>query len=224
VACVKLGLSGWWLLWLSLSGCDASDPTIGSNGGSSHDGDGSSATAEQAGSSASGGAGSSAVAGAGSSASGGAGSSASGGAGSSASGGAGSSAGRAEEGDTGGSDASGATGGGGTSSGGGQGVTGGSNGAGPPEVEGSIPTADLTEAQKAALCDWQASVLGGYGHTSQCGMGSRTFFADQATCVANAFKAFCEKASAGQFIDCVTSTLPSQGCNNTDECRRLYCM
>lgn len=137
-----------------------------------------------------------------------------------------SAAGHANAGEGGGPGTSGGTSGGSSnqSGAGGTGVPSGGIGDAPPEVEDNIPTADLTDGDKAALCDWQAKVLGGYGHVSQCGMGTRTFFADQATCVANAFKAFCAKATAGQFVDCVTSTIASNGCNNTDECRRLYCM
>ena len=107
---------------------------------------------------------------------------------------------------------------------GGSGVTGGRSGDAPPDIDASTLTSDLRDDEKAALCDWQAGTLGGYGHVSQCGMGTRTFFPDQASCVAMAFEPYCAKATAGQFIDCVSSVIPSNGCNNTAECRRLFCM
>jgi hypothetical protein len=103
-------------------------------------------------------------------------------------------------------------------------VTGGRSGDAPPEIDAGIPTANLTESQKTALCDWHAGTLGGYGHVSQCGMGSVIFYPDQAACLATAFKDHCAKATAGQYIDCVNSTLDSNGCDYTDECRRLYCL
>jgi hypothetical protein len=72
-----------------------------------------------------------------------------------------------------------------------------------------------------ALCDWHAGTLGGDG---QCGVGSVILYPDQAACKATAFKELCAKATAGQYIDCVNSTIDSNHRNYTDECRRPYCL
>jgi hypothetical protein len=124
----------------------------------------------------------------------------------------------------------GATGVGGTSTSAGatnRAGAGGSNATGggdaPTDIPASTLTSDLNDTQKAELCDWHAEVFGGYGHVANCGMGTVSFPADQATCVANSFSGFCKKATVGQFEDCVRSQIPSHGCDITDECRRLFC-
>ena len=100
---------------------------------------------------------------------------------------------------------------------------GGGDGDAPTDIPASTLTSDLNDTQKAELCDWHAGVFGGYGHSVNCGMGMVAFPADQATCVAISFSGFCNKATVGQFEDCVRSQIPSNGCNITDECLRLSC-
>ena len=41
--------------------------------------------------------------------------------------------------------------------------------AGASGVVGSKKLVDLTDAEKKQLCDWQASMNGGYGHVTACG-------------------------------------------------------
>ena len=106
---------------------------------------------------------------------------------------------------------------------GGSTVTGGGGGDAPTDIPASTLASDLNDTQKAELCDWHAGVFGGYGHSVNCGMGMVAFPPDQATCVAISFSGFCNKATVGQFEDCVRSQIPSNGCNLTDECLRLSC-
>jgi len=191
---VKLTPWGVWVLLMTLPACGTSDPKNSASGGSANQNQGGFA-AETDGSDSSGG-------------------------------GEESLGGQANAGGTGGSSTTGGKGGGASehAGSGGSGVTGGRSGDAPPDIDASTLTSNLSDDEKAALCDWQAGTLGAYGHVSQCGMGTRTFFPDQASCVAMAFEPYCAKATAGQFIDCVSSVIPSNGCNSTAECRRLFCM
>ena len=107
---------------------------------------------------------------------------------------------------------------------GGSGVTGGTSGDAPPDIPGTTLLTSLDDTQKGALCDWNAKVLGGYGHVSMCGMGSITFYADQAECISKLFVNFCAKATAGQFVECTTAKIPSNGCDYPfDQCHKLTC-
>lgn len=95
----------------------------------------------------------------------------------------------------------------------------------PPDIPRSTLLNTLDDTQKGALCDWHASILGGYGHVSQCGMGAITFYADQATCVSMLFMTYCAKADVGEFVDCASAKIPSNGCDYPyDQCHRLFCM
>ena len=100
-------------------------------------------------------------------------------------------------------------------------MAGGANAA-PPDIPRSALTSSLDDAQTRALCDWYASLFGGYGHVSNCGMGM-VVVPDQNTCVLTVFPHFCKTATVGQYEDCAFSGVPSNGCNLTDECRRLSC-
>ena len=102
-------------------------------------------------------------------------------------------------------------------------ATAGGNGDAPPDIPPSTLLSDVDGTEQGALCDWHASVFGGYGHVSQCGMGMVVFPADQAMCIETTFPAYCKKATVGQFEACVLSGVPSHGCDLTDECRRLFC-
>jgi len=127
---------------------------------------------------------------------------------------------------TGGAGASGETNAG-TSNGAGAaagGASGGQSGEAPPDIAPGTLITSLDATQEGALCDWYASVFGGYGHVSQCGMGTVAFPKDQQECLATSFPGFCKKATVGQYEDCARAGIPSHGCDLTDECRRLYCM
>jgi hypothetical protein len=76
---------------------------------------------------------------------------------------------------------------------------------------------DLSETQKAAICDWNADLLGGYGHVDQCGMGPRVFFADQAECTMYAFTWDCEWVTVQNFVQCAVAQKASGGCNRPSE-------
>lgn len=96
---------------------------------------------------------------------------------------------------------------------------------GAPEIPDATLIVDLDDSQLGALCDWNAEVLGGYGHVSECSMGTMTYYADREQCIALGFTAYCMRATVGQFVECVTARIPSNGCDRTwEQCRRLYCM
>jgi len=99
----------------------------------------------------------------------------------------------------------------------------GSSAEAPPDIPSSTLLSDLDETQQGALCDWHASVFGGYGHSVQCGMGTVVFSTDQAACISMTFPGFCKKATVGDFDACVTAEIPGHGCIVTDECLNLFC-
>ena len=105
----------------------------------------------------------------------------------------------------------------------GAGATAGGSAQAPPDIPSSTLLSDLDETQQGALCDWHASVFGGYGLSRKCGMGTVVFPADQAACISMTYPAFCKKATVGDFDACVTAEIPGHGCIVTDECRRLSC-
>jgi len=83
---------------------------------------------------------------------------------------------------------------------------------------------DLSETQKAAICDWNAELLGGYGHVDQCGMGPRVFFADQAECTLYAFNWDCEWVTVQNFVNCAVAQKASGGCNRpSEQCSWQFC-
>lgn len=118
-----------------------------------------------------------------------------------------------------------ASGGASNSSGAGGGEAGSESGSAPPDIPRSTPTAALDETQRAALCDWNADLFGGYGHVRECGGTPVSTYPNQAECVANGFTGFCNEATAALYIDCATAGIPSNGCaRGLDPCLRLRCM
>jgi hypothetical protein len=75
--------------------------------------------------------------------------------------------------------------GGGTPPGGGAGTGGGGTGGGTTGsgVDGTKLVSALTNAEKGKICDWFASLVGGYGKPNNCGMGSFQPPMTQADCI-----------------------------------------
>jgi hypothetical protein len=86
-----------------------------------------------------------------------------------------------------------------------------------PDVPPETLLDDLDEAQKAVICDWNAELVGGYGHVDECGMGPRVFFADQAECTMYAFDWDCEWVTVQNFSECAVAQKASGGCNRPSE-------
>jgi hypothetical protein len=113
----------------------------------------------------------------------------------------------------------------GAGTGGSVGNDGGGSGGGPPGGDGapddgpalppidpSTKLTDLTDAQKAELCDWMNAELGGYGLVTDCGGGNTTKnSSDQAQCVATALTYRCP-VTVGQLETCVEAEAPSHAC------------
>jgi hypothetical protein len=118
---------------------------------------------------------------------------------------------------------SGAAAGGGSQDGGGAGASAGKGGesggdsSDAPDVPPETLLDDLDEAQKAVICDWNAELVGGYGHVDECGMGPRVFFADQAECTMHAFDWDCEWVTVQNFSECAVAQKASGGCNRPSE-------
>jgi hypothetical protein len=137
-------------------------------------------------------------------------------------------------------DASGGKGGGGTarSGGGGQGGEGGAGKGGSnatggtggipefPSVDPETNLREVTDDEKAELCDWDAEALGGYGHRTTCSDGSTVQnYSDQAQCIAFGFTFSCLTVTVGDVERCTMARIPSGGCDSPPEaCGALYCI
>jgi len=117
---------------------------------------------------------------------------------------------------------------GGTGTGGGSGgVDGGNDGSRDPNlppIDPNLLVSDLTDVQRAQLCDWASSQFGGYGVVTTCPDG-RTISGDkdQATCVAQGFKYRCP-VTVGEVETCTLAEVPSKGCDFPfDQCHALVC-
>lgn len=118
------------------------------------------------------------------------------------------------------------TGGGGSATGGSE--SGGSAG-GPaddePNLPGNTKIKALDDAQRAILCDWYASKLGGYGHVTECVTGSVKVYDSQAQCVEVGLRYACPIVTVAQVAECTLGQVPSGGCDRPDEhCHWLDCM
>jgi hypothetical protein len=115
--------------------------------------------------------------------------------------------------------ASGGTGGassGGSAGGGGSGGKGGVPGA--PAVDPTKDVGELSDAEKAALCDWSVEILGGYGHETDCGNNIlvRTH-ASQAVCLLIEFPEDCG-LTVLEWELCADARVETNGCDFPPEC------
>ena len=84
---------------------------------------------------------------------------------------------------------------------------GGTAGDGPGGVDRSKQVSTVTEADKAALCDWFAPMVGGYGATHPCAQAFITAPPDKATCIAEF--PVCA-VTVGAFADCIAIIVAAQ--------------
>jgi hypothetical protein len=96
------------------------------------------------------------------------------------------------------------------------------DGSAPPPIDPSRKVTDLSDAERGALCDWYASVLGGYGHETSCAGGTTVQnYVDRATCVAMFFKPACHE-TVEEFETCINAEIPTQFCVlQFDKCMRV---
>jgi len=81
----------------------------------------------------------------------------------------------------------------------------GETGPGASGLEKSKVWSTLTVAERATLCDWEASMFGGYGMSMDCGDGSSIgSFPSQQACIDN-FSATCA-ATVAQFEACANAS------------------
>jgi len=83
----------------------------------------------------------------------------------------------------------------------------GSSSDGPAGVDRSKQVSSVTDADKAALCDWFAPMVGGYGATHPCAQAFITAPPDKATCIAEF--PVCA-VTVGAFADCVAVIVAAQ--------------
>jgi len=83
----------------------------------------------------------------------------------------------------------------------------GGSGDGPAGVDRSKRVSTVTDAEKAALCDWLAPMVGGYGSTHPCPGALITAPPDKATCIAEF--PVCD-VTVGAFADCIAVVVPAQ--------------
>jgi hypothetical protein len=82
----------------------------------------------------------------------------------------------------------------------------------PPPINPATALSSLTEAQKEALCDWQASGTGGYQQRLDCGSAGEVFTGTQKECIELDFYGVCPDVTVAQFEACVNVLFLSGGC------------
>ena len=82
----------------------------------------------------------------------------------------------------------------------------------------------LSDADKAKVCDWVNTTLGGYGLETTCASGrSVSNAASQSVCVATFFNVPC-KVTPAQLKACVLTEAPSHACDgDTATCNPVFC-
>ncbi|HTQ06795.1 MAG TPA: hypothetical protein VMI54_23220 [Polyangiaceae bacterium] len=84
----------------------------------------------------------------------------------------------------------------------------------------SIP--DLTDDEKASLCDWMALEEGGYGAVTACGAGSTANYTDQAQCLAASLDRACSTDTVGRVVICILAAAPTRHCDYPEECANMF--
>ena len=79
--------------------------------------------------------------------------------------------------------------------------------AGPAGVDASEQVSAASDADKGALCDWYAGMVGGYGAPTTCAMAQITAPPDKATCVSQF--PVCN-VTVAVFEDCVERLVSAQ--------------
>ena len=103
------------------------------------------------------------------------------------------------------------------------GKSGGSSNDGFPAIELDADIRSMTAADKALLCDWVNSKLGGYDVSTPCGNGTVASDKDQAECLATRFRYQC-KVTPAQVRACTLDEAPTHACNSDfPTCAPLVC-
>lgn len=93
-----------------------------------------------------------------------------------------------------------------------------------PDIDPNKRIADLTDQEKAELCDWMVGLFGGYGVTTQCPAGSVQTYPSQELCVTAGLSFRCDTVTVGDVEACELSMVPSGGCDSSDpSCDALHC-
>ncbi|HYP99283.1 MAG TPA: hypothetical protein VER96_11495 [Polyangiaceae bacterium] len=98
-----------------------------------------------------------------------------------------------------------------------------------PNIDSGKAILDLTDDERAELCDWNALMLGGYGQTIDCrAIGGTTHitFADRAQCLAVGFAHTCRSVTVSDYVQCIVAQAPTHSCTYpSDACAAMnrYC-
>jgi hypothetical protein len=97
--------------------------------------------------------------------------------------------------------------------------------AAPPSIDPATQLVDLTHDEMAALCDWEATALGGYGTVTDCqgeGYGSTVQNLDnQAQCIDVVFGEACPGRTVGDLEACILARVPKRSCVYQEVCERI---
>jgi hypothetical protein len=133
-------------------------------------------------------------------------------------------AGCGESGDDDSSPGSGGQASGGSPGTGGGGGSSGTGNAGLPAIDAGKLIADLSDEEKAELCDWMVGLFGGYNMTTPCTAGSVATFPSRELCVTAGLSFRCDTVTVGDVEACELSKVPSGGCDVSDpSCDALHC-
>lgn len=87
-----------------------------------------------------------------------------------------------------------------------------------PAVDPNKDLRELSDTERAALCDWLAAEWGGYGLETQCGpTSSAKVYDNQTVCVSRAFSGHCA-ATVTDWEACIAASAPSHSCIMSDLC------
>jgi hypothetical protein len=90
-----------------------------------------------------------------------------------------------------------------------------------PDLPADKHINDLTDEEKAELCDWMNLEYGGYGHSTECyGPGTTNTITakDRAQCLLAYIGSACSWDTVGSVEICWLSEAPTHGCFGTPEC------
>lgn len=93
-----------------------------------------------------------------------------------------------------------------------------------PDLPADKHITDLTDDEKAELCDWMALEEGGYDHVTECAGpgGSTTITAkDQAQCLSIYLAHPCPWDTVGSVVICKLTEAPTHHCEMTEECANM---
>lgn len=114
---------------------------------------------------------------------------------------------------TGGAAGAGNSGAGGGANAGAGGTAGNDAGIPMPSVDPNKTGPELTDAERAELCDWYASLFGGYGHVTDC-TSITVQVPERPACIATTLPSTC-MSMVRDYEQCMLAAYPSQGCDRS---------